>query len=62
MKKFYKFKYKHPKYSQNLSPSSETRAFLQSLLTILPYRNKNGERVLVIEAGSELKLVNVNIN
>mgnify|MGYP006952284788 CR=1 FL=1 len=53
MKKFYKFKYNHPKYSVDLSPNHEKRAFHQNLLTILPYRNKNGERILVIEAGSE---------
>ncbi|KAK6623156.1 hypothetical protein RUM43_009008 [Polyplax serrata] len=55
MKKFYKFKFQHPNYSKNLIPSCETRAFTQNLLTILPYRNKRGERILVLEIGQKWK-------
>lgn len=53
MKQFYKFKITHPQYYENLLPSYERRAFMQSLITVLPERNSNGERVLVVEAGSK---------
>lgn len=51
MKTFFKYKVKHPKYYDNLTPSQTTNAFEQSLITVLPNRGDNRERILVVEAG-----------
>ncbi|KAL0274469.1 UNVERIFIED_CONTAM: hypothetical protein PYX00_006882 [Menopon gallinae] len=53
MRKFYKFKLEHPEYCQDLTPTHVKEAFYSNMFTILPCRNKNGERVLIVEAGEK---------
>jgi len=60
MKKYFKFRLKHPQYSVDLFPSKERAAFDQNLITILPNRASNGERILVIEIGSKYSNTFVN--
>ncbi|CAG2064827.1 unnamed protein product, partial [Timema podura] len=53
MKKFYRFRLKHPELAANISPVNERNVFEQDLVTILPKRTQCGRRIMVIDAGSK---------
>nr|CAD7203059.1 unnamed protein product [Timema douglasi] len=53
MKKFYRFRLKHPELAANISPVNERNVFEQDLVTILPKRTQCGRRIMVIDAGTE---------
>nr|XP_022911696.1 alpha-tocopherol transfer protein-like [Onthophagus taurus] len=48
MKKFYKFKEKNLKYSQNLIPESVERCYIDEIITFLPARTLEGSRIMVV--------------
>lgn len=53
MKKFYKFKVKHAKLFDDILPSNVRHVFEQELIRLLPKRDQNGVRILLIECGSK---------
>nr|CAD7431801.1 unnamed protein product [Timema monikensis] len=55
MKKFYRFRLKHPELAANISPVNERNVFEQDLVTILPKRTQCGRRIMVIDAGKKWK-------
>lgn len=44
---------KHENLYKNLSPKNEKNIFDHDILHVLPKRNQDGRRILVIELGSE---------
>lgn len=53
LRKFYKFKVKHPKYSLQISPNSIRHVYDNEVFEFLPTRTAQGGRVLIINIGSE---------
>ncbi|GLV42471.1 uncharacterized protein CBL_03208 [Carabus blaptoides fortunei] len=64
MKRFYRFKQKHPKYSENLTPSAMKYAISHGIATFLPNRDKGGCRIMIVQIGTrwnpkEVKLIDL---
>lgn len=53
MKNFFKLKQKHANLYEDLYPSSVIHVFEQELVKLVPTRDQNGTRILVIQCGSE---------
>lgn len=51
LRKFYKFKAKHSKLFDDIVPASVRHVFEQELIRLLPKRDQNGVRILLIECG-----------
>lgn len=52
VKNYYSFKKKHKNMYEGLIPSSEKNVFNHDVLTVLPMRDQEGRRMLVLELGS----------
>ncbi|CAH1133144.1 unnamed protein product [Ceutorhynchus assimilis] len=56
MRKFYRFKVKHPKYGGiGLTPEGVRHVFDAEVMKVLPSRSKTGGRIMVINAGTKWK-------
>ncbi|XP_076167078.1 alpha-tocopherol transfer protein isoform X3 [Ptiloglossa arizonensis] len=55
VKNYYSFKVKHNNVYEGLKPSRERNIFEQNILTVLPNRDQDGRRVLIIELGKKWK-------
>nr|CAI5834098.1 unnamed protein product [Callosobruchus analis] len=53
MRKFYKFKVKHPKYGINITPHCVRPVFEQEVFRFLPSRATEGARVMIINVGTK---------
>lgn len=53
MKKFFKVKAKHPDMFDDLMPSSVRHVFEQEIVSLLPLRDQNGVRILLLQVGSK---------
>nr|XP_023027031.1 alpha-tocopherol transfer protein-like [Leptinotarsa decemlineata]XP_023027032.1 alpha-tocopherol transfer protein-like [Leptinotarsa decemlineata]XP_023027033.1 alpha-tocopherol transfer protein-like [Leptinotarsa decemlineata]XP_023027035.1 alpha-tocopherol transfer protein-like [Leptinotarsa decemlineata]XP_023027036.1 alpha-tocopherol transfer protein-like [Leptinotarsa decemlineata]XP_023027037.1 alpha-tocopherol transfer protein-like [Leptinotarsa decemlineata]XP_023027038.1 alpha-to len=53
IRKFYRFKIKHPKYSVNITPQSIRHVFDSEVYKLIPIRTTAGSRVLVINCGAK---------
>lgn len=53
MKKYYKFKFKHPKLGSDLIPSVLKSTIEQGIASFLPERDKQGCRIMIAHLGSE---------
>ncbi|XP_018897662.1 alpha-tocopherol transfer protein isoform X2 [Bemisia tabaci] len=52
---YYAFKIKHNDVYDGLKPSTERNVFEQNILTVLPERDQDGRRVLILELGKKWK-------
>ncbi|XP_050527273.1 alpha-tocopherol transfer protein isoform X2 [Daktulosphaira vitifoliae] len=55
MKQYFDFKLKHANVFKDLVPRNEKNIFEHNILTVLPKRDQNGRRILVIELGKKWK-------
>ena len=55
MQKYFKFKAKHKKICENLTPDSVRNVFEDGLFKYYPLRDKEGRRILCIHGGSETR-------
>lgn len=55
VKHYYNFKVKHANVYDGLRPTREQNIFEQNILTVLPNRDQNGRRILIIELGKKWK-------
>ncbi|XP_054284199.1 alpha-tocopherol transfer protein-like isoform X2 [Macrosteles quadrilineatus] len=55
VKNYYSFKKKHKNMYEGLIPSSEKNVFNHDVLTVLPMRDQEGRRMLVLELGKKWK-------
>lgn len=55
IKKFFKLKLKHSKMFDDLYPAAIRHVFEQEVVKLLPRRDKNGHRILLLEVGSKKK-------
>lgn len=62
MKRYFAFKIKHEKIYKNLKPSNEKNIFENNILTVLPNRDQEGRRVLLLELGKKWKPSKVNLD
>ncbi|XP_031771197.1 alpha-tocopherol transfer protein-like isoform X4 [Apis florea] len=62
VKNYYNFKVKHSNVYDNLKPSKEKNIFEQNILSVLPNRDQNGRRILVIELGKKWKHNKCNLD
>lgn len=53
MKKYFKVKSKHPDMFDDLMPSSIRHVFEQEIVSLLPVRDHNGVRILLLQVGSK---------
>lgn len=53
IKRYYAFKVKHANVYDGLMPSKEKNIFEHNILTVLPNRDQEGRRILVIKLGSK---------
>lgn len=53
MQRYFKFKVKHKKICENLTPESVRTVFEDGLFKYYPLRDKNGCRILYIHGGSK---------
>ncbi|EFA03469.2 alpha-tocopherol transfer protein [Tribolium castaneum] len=53
LKKFYKFKLKHPKYGVDVTPNSVRHVFDNEVFVFLPTRTPTGSRIMIINAGTK---------
>ncbi|KAF7991277.1 hypothetical protein HCN44_002839 [Aphidius gifuensis] len=51
MKRYFRYLKNHPRYCENLVPKNERAIFATRILTPLPYRAKDGSRILVLQGG-----------
>lgn len=52
MKRFFKFHKNYPQYHDNLYPANDKKVFANGILAPTPLRTKEGERILIMQAGS----------
>lgn len=62
MKRFYRFRQNHPHIFINLLPSKEKIAICANLVYPLPFRSKDGSRIVVIEGGKRWNPKEVSTN
>ncbi|XP_046427083.1 alpha-tocopherol transfer protein-like isoform X1 [Neodiprion fabricii] len=55
IKNYYNFKIKHANVYNDLKPSREKNIFEHNILTVLPNRDQDGRRILIIELGKKWK-------
>ncbi|XP_046620975.1 alpha-tocopherol transfer protein-like isoform X2 [Neodiprion virginianus] len=55
IKNYYNFKIKHANVYDDLKPSREKNIFEHNILTVLPNRDQDGRRILIIELGKKWK-------
>lgn len=53
----YKFKVKHANLFDDIMPSTVRHVFEQELVRLLPKRDQNGVRILLIECGSNYPIL-----
>ncbi|KAJ8960653.1 hypothetical protein NQ314_006045 [Rhamnusium bicolor] len=53
MRRFYKFKVKHPKYGINITPHSVRQVFDTEVFCFLPTRTASGARIMIINCGTK---------
>lgn len=51
---FFKLKQKHAHLYEDLYPNNVAHVFEQELVRLIPMRDQNGSRILMIECGSKL--------
>ena len=61
LKKDLKFKAKHKDIFGNLTVESVSNVFEDGIFKYTPLRNKDGQRVLYIQIGSKIKLIELKI-
>ena len=57
MQKYFKFKLKHKKICDDLTPESVRTVFEDGLFKYYPLRDKEGRRILYIHGGSESQFI-----
>lgn len=53
MQKYFKFKVRHKKICENLTPDAVSSVFDEGLLKYFPLRDKEGRRVVLVHFGSK---------
>ncbi|KAL6433084.1 hypothetical protein ACFW04_006394 [Cataglyphis niger] len=62
MKRYYRFRLNYPHIYTNLLPSKEKTALCANLIYPLPFRAKDGSRILIIEGGKRWNPKEVSVN
>ncbi|XP_029679530.1 alpha-tocopherol transfer protein-like isoform X1 [Formica exsecta] len=62
MKRYYRFRLNYPHIYADLLPSKEKTAFCANLIYPLPFRAKDGSRILIIEGGKRWNPKEVSLN
>lgn len=62
MKRYYRFRQNYPHIYVDLMPSKEKAAFFANLVYPLPFRAKDGSRILVLEGGKRWNPKEVSLN
>ncbi|XP_055298216.1 alpha-tocopherol transfer protein [Sitodiplosis mosellana] len=62
IKTFFKLKQKHPELYEDLYPNSVIHVYEQELVKLVPTRDRNGSRILVIQCGKKWKPSKCSLN
>ncbi|CAH1117991.1 unnamed protein product [Phaedon cochleariae] len=53
LRRFYRFKIKHPKYGKNITPNSVRHVFDTEVFKFLPTRTSSGARIMIVNCGEK---------